>query len=131
MRITKAAENSILILYHLAKRREKLTAAELAKTLSTPINHLYKLVQALSRGGYVKTSQGKTGGIRLAKVPQKIALLEIVELLEGPIRVSNCFLGEKTCALIKNCALKCKLEEARNKFTAVLHSSTIKDLLRG
>lgn len=129
MRITKAAENSILILYHLAKRQKQLTATELAKTLSSPINHLYKLVQALAKGGYVKTSQGKAGGIRLAKSPQKITLLEIVELLEGPIRVSNCFLGEKACALIKNCKLKCKLDEARGKFTKVLGSSTISDLL--
>lgn len=131
MRITKAAEHSIQILYQLAKRKTRLTATELASLLSAPINHLYKLIQALAKAKYILTEQGKTGGVELLKPPDKISLLEIVEYIDGKVSISNCFLGKKTCASIQNCRLKVKLNEARDSFVKVLKNSTIQDLLAG
>jgi Rrf2 family protein len=131
MKLTLAAENSILILYFLAKENGQLTARQLSQRIGAPLNHLYKLILALAKGGYVQTAQGTTGGIKLKRPAQRISLLEIIELIEGPIYLANCVFRKKTCSLIKRCVLKLKLIEAQEQLVRVLQSSTISDLVEG
>ncbi|OGB88549.1 hypothetical protein A3H38_02770 [candidate division WOR-1 bacterium RIFCSPLOWO2_02_FULL_46_20] len=129
MKLTLAAENSIMILYFLTREGKRLTVAELSQKLGTPANHIYKLVQSLVRGGYVRSFQGKVGGVELAANPHKVTLSEIIEHLEGPINLSNCIFREKNCIFIKNCVLKGKLAAAAQKLVAVLRRTTVQDLV--
>ena len=129
MRLTLAAENSIMLMYFLAKERQRLTVAEFSKKLGTPANHIYKLVPALGRAGYVRSFQGKTGGVELGVNPRKITLIEIIEHLEGPLHLCNCVFRQKNCSFIKNCVLKGKLAAAAQKLIAVLRRTTVQDLV--
>jgi len=55
---------------------------DVADQTDVPSAYMAKVFQHLRRGGLVQTQRGVGGGIKLAKSPDKISLLEIVEAVE-------------------------------------------------
>lgn len=60
-----------------------LSARHLAQFFDLPAEYLAKHLQALSGAGLVVTRRGRSGGCRLARPPQDISLLDIVEAIDG------------------------------------------------
>lgn len=58
---------------------------ELARRRDIPVQFLEQLFAALRRGGILKSQRGVKGGYSFAKDPSQITVLEIVELLDGPV----------------------------------------------
>jgi Rrf2 family protein len=58
---------------------------ELAKRRGIPVQFLEQLFAVLRRAGILKSQRGVKGGYRFARQPSDITVLEIVELLDGPI----------------------------------------------
>jgi Rrf2 family protein len=58
---------------------------ELAKRREMPVQFLEQLFAVLRRAGVVSSQRGVKGGYRFARDPTKITVLEIVELLDGPL----------------------------------------------
>ena len=52
---------------------------------------LHKIMQALTQAKLVRATRGRTGGFRLAKPAGRITVLKVLEVLQGPSAVSNCF----------------------------------------
>ncbi|MBI4333577.1 MAG: Rrf2 family transcriptional regulator [Chloroflexi bacterium] len=128
LRMTRASDYSLRTLMHLGSHQARTTSNALSRHLGVPLNHLEKVVQTLSRGGYVKTSLGRGGGIQLARPPEEITLKEIIELVDGPTAIAVCFRDGNHCP-IKNCLLSRKIEEAQEKMLAVFAGATIRDLI--
>jgi Rrf2 family transcriptional regulator, cysteine metabolism repressor len=66
-----------------------LSAVAEAETL--PLSYLEHLVAKLRDAGLVTSVRGAHGGYRLARPPEEIAMLEVVQALEGPIAPMECF----------------------------------------
>jgi Rrf2 family protein len=58
---------------------------ELARRREMPVQFLEQLFAALRRAGVVNSQRGVKGGYRFARPPSEITVLEIVELLDGPL----------------------------------------------
>lgn len=58
---------------------------ELARRRQIPVQFLEQLFATLRRAGILKSQRGVKGGYTLARPPGQITVLEIVELLEGPL----------------------------------------------
>ena len=58
---------------------------ELARRRDIPVQFLEQLFAVLRRGGILKSQRGVKGGYSFAKEPTTITVLEIVELLDGPL----------------------------------------------
>ena len=58
---------------------------ELARRRDIPVQFLEQLFAALRRGGILKSQRGVKGGYSFAKDPSQITILEVVELLDGPL----------------------------------------------
>jgi Rrf2 family protein len=58
---------------------------ELARRREIPVQFLEQLFAALRRGGILRSQRGVKGGYSFAKDPSQITILEIVELLDGPL----------------------------------------------
>jgi Rrf2 family cysteine metabolism transcriptional repressor len=59
--------------------------AELARRRNAPVQFLEQLFAVLRRGGIVSSQRGVKGGYRFAREPASVSVLEIVELLDGPL----------------------------------------------
>src|SRR5215472_4103133 len=58
---------------------------ELARRRDVPVQFLEQLFAVLRRAGIVSSQRGVKGGYRFARQPSEITVLEIVELLDGPL----------------------------------------------
>ena len=58
---------------------------ELAKRRDIPVQFLEQLFAVLRRAGILRSQRGVKGGYLFAKPPAEITVLEIVELLDGPL----------------------------------------------
>lgn len=67
-----------------------LPAKVLAEFHGVPKEYLSKALQSLSQQGIVTGTLGPSGGYRLAKAPEKISFLDIVEAVEGKHSTFQC-----------------------------------------
>jgi Rrf2 family transcriptional regulator, cysteine metabolism repressor len=58
---------------------------ELARRRDIPVQFLEQLFATLRRAGILRSQRGVKGGYSFAREPSSIAVLEIVELLDGPL----------------------------------------------
>jgi Rrf2 family protein len=59
--------------------------AELAKRGEIPVQFLEQLFATLRRAGLLRSQRGVKGGYSFARLPAQITVLEVVELLDGPL----------------------------------------------
>jgi Rrf2 family nitric oxide-sensitive transcriptional repressor len=110
---------------------EKLTAAEISEAYDISLNHLLKVVQKLSALGFVVTTRGQSGGIRLACDPSTLSLGAVVRGMEPELGVVACLRpGDVPCAITPACDLKSILNEATHSFLAILDRHTLADVAR-
>jgi Rrf2 family protein len=58
---------------------------ELARRRDIPVQFLEQLFAILRRAGMLKSQRGVKGGYAFARDPSSITVLEVVELLDGPV----------------------------------------------
>lgn len=92
MRLSETVEwavHSITVLA-LLPEGSALPVSRLAEFHGVRAAYLAKAMQALARKGLVEASVGRHGGYRLARPPEKINLLEVVEAVEGRASSFRC-----------------------------------------
>ena len=108
---------------------EKLTAGEISASYGISLNHLLKVVQKLADLGYVETTRGKSGGVRLLADPSALTLGEVVRGMEPELGVVTCLrTGEQPCVIVPVCGLKSILKQATEQFLATLDEHTLADV---
>lgn len=88
-----------------------------------------KVVHLLATEGLLTAVRGRTGGVRLAKKPNKIKLGSVVKLTEPDFKMVECFACQHDCRLSKSCKLPNPINEALQAFLAVLDRYTLEDML--
>jgi DNA-binding IscR family transcriptional regulator len=85
--ITSKSPYAVLALAELARNpgTEPVPIGELARRRDVPVQFLEQLFAVLRRGGIVSSQRGVKGGYRFAREPATITVLEVVELLDGPL----------------------------------------------
>lgn len=69
---------------------DAVTVSRLAAFYDLPVAYLNKQIQALVRAGIASSVTGPRGGIRLARPPEQISLLDVVTAIEGPEPAFRC-----------------------------------------
>jgi len=64
---------------------EPVSIAELARRREIPVQFLEQLFAVLRRAGVLQSQRGVKGGYRFARDPAELTVLEVVELLDGPL----------------------------------------------
>ena len=98
IKISDATALALHSMVHLAIDPEKQsTTAEIADIFEASKHHLAKVHQRLTKGGLIISTRGPSGGVGLAKDPVEITLLEIYEVMEGPMICHPCLFGKEVC----------------------------------
>ena len=119
-----------------------LPTKALAEFHGTPKEYLSKGLQALSQAGLVEGTLGPSGGYRLAKAPEEISFLDIVEAVEGREPTFKCTEirqnipcpdEPKTCTRRdegRPCAIAREMWDADRAWRDHLGNHTLADLLK-
>ncbi len=129
VRLTLYSDYSLRVLLYLSRKEgQAATITELADFYNISRNHLVKVVHNLGISGFISTSRGKHGGIRLARPANEITVGEVVRQTEPDFDLLECFNPETDqCIITKTCHLKSVLFEARAAFIDVLDRYTLAD----
>lgn len=119
------------VVLYLSTEKKSLTMPQLADLLHIPYNNLSKLVQSLNKAGIIQTKQGKNGGIQLLKTPDTLNLKMIVDVIDGPTRLSDCLANHDSCTLSSHCKLKSKLRDIQTQIDTLLEEATLAEINKG
>jgi Rrf2 family protein len=89
------------------------------------LRFLHGIVSQLSKAKLLKTVSGPKGGISLARPPEKISILEIIEAVEGPINMMDCFDHPHQCADHIQCSIMGVLRTAQTALVNHLKNSNL------
>lgn len=130
MRLTLYTDYSLRVLLYLAYSGDRIvTITELADFYKISRNHLVKVVHELGLSGYIQTSRGKHGGIRLAHPAHQIVIGEVVRKTEPDFDLLECLNPVvDQCVITNVCKLKSVLFSARDNFLGELDKYTLADL---
>jgi Rrf2 family nitric oxide-sensitive transcriptional repressor len=92
------------------------------------VNHVAKVVNLLSRYGYIRSIRGIGGGIELAEKPENILIGEVIERVEGDLHLLSCVGNDDSCLIHAFCKLKGVLAEAERLQKDYLNSITLADV---
>jgi Rrf2 family protein len=89
--LTRKTDYALIALSHLASNQGRVVSArEIAAKYKVPLALLMNLLKLCAAHGLVESVRGARGGYRLSKAPDKITLVELVEAIEGPLKLSQC-----------------------------------------
>jgi len=90
--------------------------------------YLEQLFSTLRKSGLIKSIRGARGGYVLNRNPSAITVAEVMNVLEGPIEISDC-LENGTCNNMECCATRLLWERVKNSLDSVLNSTTLSDMV--
>jgi len=127
MQLTRAADYAVRVMIHMAglPPDTRVSRNDLAEAADCPDQFLSKVLQSLTRAGLVISHRGNTGGFVLPLSARHTSLLQIVEAVEGPIRLNVCLISAAACERQTFCPAHGVWAEAQAAMTGVLRKATI------
>lgn len=113
-----------------------VSSVQLAEHYDLPVAYLAKQLQTLVRAGLLTATTGPRGGFRLARPPDQITMLQVVEAVDGGSSFYTCNeIRQKGRAASppercrEACGLAAKMAEAEAAWRASLAAVTIADVV--
>ena len=108
MQITRQADYAVRAMVYLSQQEpdHRASTGLIAKEKNIPASFLAKIVSQLSVAGLLQTSRGAHGGVSLAKPPEAISILDVVEAIDGPILLNDCVSDTSACNFNDDCPLR-------------------------
>jgi Rrf2 family protein len=105
MQITRQADYAIRAVRYLAKQApdKRSATSTVAREMKIPPSFLAKIISQLSIAGLLQTSRGARGGVVLARPAGEISMLDVVEAIDGPIRLNECVGDPANCEFSDDC----------------------------
>ena len=132
MQLTRAADYAVRVMIRMAGMPSggRTSRAQLSAAAECPEQFLSKVLQSLTRAGLVISHRGNTGGFELPEASRGASLLEIVEAIDGPIRLNLCLTSGSACVRQSWCPAHPVWAAAQDAMVAVLRATRIDDLAR-
>ena len=118
MHITLEADYAMRIVHCLAKNGHRMDAKSISDETGVTLRFSLKILRKLVSAGITKSYKGTQGGYELAKPPEEISLLEVIETVEGPIRLNRCTASEFICTRPK--AEPCAFQKVFNELSIMV-----------
>jgi Rrf2 family protein len=130
MQITRQADYAVRAVYYLTKLGPDNRAAtsQIAKEQRIPPSFLAKIISQLSVAGLLHTSRGARGGVSLARDPEEISLLDVVEAIDGPILLNECVADDGSCTFSEDCPMRPIWCEAQEHLVGKLKGTSFSNL---
>lgn len=131
MQITRQADYAVRAVLYLAQLGPERRAAtsQIAQQQQIPPSFLAKIVSQLSVAGLLQTSRGARGGVSLARMPEQISVLEVVEAIDGPILLNECVSGNGDCTFGDDCPMRPVWCDAQSELVERLKATSFAEFL--
>ena len=129
LNLTKNIEYALISLRHINNNGdEKLyTSKEIASIYHLPQENLAKILQKLSKTGYLRSIKGSNGGYALDSDLSNINLVDFIESIEGPIGLVKCT-NNLDCDILELCNIKEPIHKINNNIRQALSKLSLYEI---
>ncbi|MBK7403186.1 MAG: Rrf2 family transcriptional regulator [Phycisphaerales bacterium] len=129
--LSQTVEYALRAMASLAYRPDELVPTpELARTTKVPPNYLAKVLQTLAGADLIIGRRGVGGGYRLARKPEDIRLLDVINAVDPVERITECPLGLDNHGP-NLCPLHRRIDQAAAKVIEVFGNASLADMVEG
>ena len=127
LRITKITDYGFNLLVHMAMEdREHLhNAKDLSAAINIPLPTVSKVLKILTQGKILTSIQGSKGGYFLARPASEITAVEVIEVIEGPVAITDCS-GAEGCE--RNCPVSPSWQKVNGSIVRSLKELSLADM---
>lgn len=104
------------------------TTEQIATATKVPQAYLSKVIQSLNRSGILRSQRGIGGGVTLAKDPEVLTILEVVNAVDPINRIAECPLGLASHGT-RLCPLHRRLDNALEMVEEAFGATTLAEVL--
>jgi len=138
--LTRKTDYALVALTHMATSGAgRMSARKLSFHLDLPLPVLMNILNQLGHAGLVRSVRGANGGFGLARPPAEISLTDVIEAVEGPVRLTLCCpdLQDgsavndelRRCELEPNCAIKAPIRRVHRLLRSFLSQVTLDQIV--
>ncbi len=134
--ITRNTDYAIRALLELAGNKDEfLSARQIARSQRVPYQFLRRILQELIKKKLTVSKGGRGGGFRIGKNPDSITAVEVMEIFQGDIQLSDCMFRNKPCVNRSSCVLRKRIVKidklVKKEFEDITIGGLLKDLKKG
>jgi FeS assembly SUF system regulator len=131
LRISRLTDYGTMILVHLASQGTGMCSAnDVAAGTHVALPTVQKILKLLARGGLIVSARGADGGYALARAPGSISAADILDVLEGPVAITECSQSDSQCELEAMCQVGGAWQKINKAIRLALDDITLADLTR-
>ncbi len=127
LELNKRTDLALRAMEELCLRETRVGGPILADSLKTTRQYLPQILNPLVKAKWVQSTPGPHGGYELLKPLEKISVLELIEVMEGPTLDNTCVLNGEICPQNELCAMHGAWQHARDALTKELGGMTLAD----
>jgi len=134
LRLTKVSDYGVVLLTYMASVPGGPTfkARDLAQTAGLSPSMVSKVLKALTRGGVLESHMGSKGGYRLSRTAAQITVAEVIQALDGPIRVTECAdEADSNCMIDSLCPVRVGWQKVNAAVREALEGISLAELMQG
>ncbi len=125
---SKYAVKAVLFLALHSSKDRKVMVKDISSPINVPQAYLAKLLQELSKEKIVSSTRGPKGGFFLSEEDNSQPVINILKIIDGEKRLTNCMLSLEQCDEEKPCPLHNILSASRLTILKHLKEKSIRDL---
>lgn len=126
LEITRKTDLALRVLRAL-EGRGRVARKDLARQAGTTPEFLARVMGPLVKAALVESRPGTAGGYALVVDPCPISVLNLIEVMEGPVVNGRCVLQGGDCPADGNCSLHTAWSRAREALMEELNATSVAD----
>ena len=123
-----AIRASLLLTTKMLQERKFVPVHVLSDELDLSFHFLTKILQILTQAGILESSRGPHGGVGLARTPESIRIIDIIEAIDGMATFENCVLGLPGCGEQDPCPLHDEWSKVGSSMREMFEKATLANL---
>lgn len=130
MKLTLQTDLAIRVMVYVAiNQKGRSTIHELAQRYRVSENHLMKVVNKLTKLGYIGSTRGRTGGLKMNPDTLSMPLGDLVRSIEYDLEMIPCLKEPDCCVIRRACVFRTAVQEAQDAFFETLNRYSFGNLV--
>ncbi|MCB9025693.1 MAG: Rrf2 family transcriptional regulator [Bdellovibrionaceae bacterium] len=129
-RLNKKLEYALMTLQYLHENSaNRISTKEVCEKTGSPFDATARVMQIMAQQGLLKSEQGVKGGYLLMRSLAEVTLLELMEMILGPIELAKCLGNSMNCELKGKCNIQSPIHRINQKFKFFLSDLYLSEVL--
>ncbi|WOC50661.1 Rrf2 family transcriptional regulator [Bergeyella porcorum] len=122
----KYAIKALIFIAQKTNNERKVGIKDVAEGIDSPEHFIAKILQTLSKKGFVNSSKGPNGGFYMDENTLEVTLADVVKEIDGDKILYGCGIGLKQCSETHPCPIHNDFKVIREQIVEMLEKSKIR-----